>query len=143
LNRPIFLGIGLVALGLGLHVGCDYSPPPSLNPEGSSPVRFAPPLSGPIAAGGSSQSTVRGRDKEERASILESAVTLIERAALQPGGENFKLAIDKLNYYFEGTSLPQYQLAPKAREYLRPQLPPNYVKDLENRTWSLRDARHL
>jgi tetratricopeptide (TPR) repeat protein len=142
LNRPICLGIGLLAFGVGL-VGCDYSPPPSLNTQGGSPGRFAPPLSGPVASGGSAQSTAVLRKQDERAAILESAVTLIQRAALQPGGENFKLATEKLNYYFEGTSLPEYQLAPQSREYLRSQLPPNYLKDLESRAWSLRDARHL
>ena len=41
---------------------------------------------------------------EERIAILESSITLIQRAALQPGGENFELAVKKLNQYFEGTT---------------------------------------
>jgi tetratricopeptide (TPR) repeat protein len=145
LNRQIGLGIGLTTIGLGLLVvmSCDYSAPSSLSPGGASPGKFAPPLSGPTVTSRPSVSTSGPRLQEQRTAILDSAVTLIQRAALQPGGEHFKLATEKLSYYFEGTPLPNYQLSPPSREYLRTQLPTNFLRELESRNWSLRDARHL
>jgi len=84
------------------------------------------------------------RGQEERTAILESSIILIQRAALQPGGENFREAVKKLNQYFEGTSPSEYRLDSAVREYLKTQLPPNVIKDLEDRNWSdKRDTRHL
>jgi len=68
---------------------------------------------------------------------------LIQRAALQPGGKNFDLAIQKLNHYFEGTSLQDYELDPAARAYLETQLTPQMLKEIENRNWVPRDTRHI
>ncbi len=51
--------------------------------------------------------------------------------------------MQKLNHYFEGTKPAEYELGSTAREYLRTQLPPTELKELENRSWLLRDARHL
>ena len=46
---------------------------------------------------------VAARDSTEKAAILASSIELIQRAALQPGGDNFRLATQKLNQFFEGT----------------------------------------
>jgi hypothetical protein len=70
-------------------------------------------------------------------------MTLIQRAALQPGGQNFDLAIQKLNHYFEGTSLQDYLLEPAARAYLETQLAAPVLKEIENRNWIPRDTRHI
>jgi tetratricopeptide (TPR) repeat protein len=129
LNRRIRLWSGLTALGLGLMPlwGCDYSKPPMLN--------------SPAGAGGELARLPRA---DERSAILESSITLIQRAALQPGGKNFELAVKKLNQYFEGTPLSSYQLEPAARDYLATQLPASMLKGLENRNWNPRgDTRHL
>jgi len=75
--------------------------------------------------------------------MMESSMTLIKGAALQPGGRNFDLAIQKLNHYFEGTSLQDYMLEPVARAYLEAQLTPQMLKELENRNWVPRDTRHI
>jgi hypothetical protein len=83
------------------------------------------------------------RADEERTAILESSITLIQRAALQPGGKNFQYAVQKLNQYFEGTPAGLYQLETAPREYLASQLPPKMIREIENRNWTLRDARHL
>jgi hypothetical protein len=80
---------------------------------------------------------------EERRAILESSITLIQKAALQPGGDNFRLAVQKLNQYFEGTDPAAYQLESPAREYLRTQYPAPLLSELESVKWTLRDARHL
>ena len=70
----------------------------------------------------------RRRDDETRKALLDSAMTLIQRAALQPGGDNFKLAVQKLNQYFEGTSPSEYALDSAAREYLKTQIPAAVVE---------------
>jgi hypothetical protein len=136
----------LSALGLGLTllVGCDYSPPSAFDGTGGtykSGISLAP---SPRSTG-SSPPTIGGsqRSSEERKAILESSITLIQKAALQPGGDNFRLAVQKLNQYFEGTDSAGYQLEPAARDYLATQLPPQMLRELENPQWSLRDARHL
>ena len=51
-------------------------------------------------------------------------MNLIQRAALQPGGETSSWPIQKLNQYFDGTSPTEYQLDSAAREYLMTQMPP-------------------
>ena len=71
------------------------------------------------------------RDDETRKALLDSAMNLIQKAALQPGGENFRLAIQKLNQYFEGTSRAEYQLESAAREYLNTQMPPKCRREPE------------
>ena len=70
-------------------------------------------------------------------------MTLIQRAALQPGGDNFRLAVQKLNQYFEGTAQAEYELDSAAREYLRTQFPAGVVENLSDRTWTANDTRHI
>ena len=80
---------------------------------------------------------------EDRTAILNSAMTLIQRAALQPGGEDFKLAVQQLNQYFDGTSPSEYQLESPAREYLKTQMPASVVEELADRNWiASRHAAH-
>ncbi len=135
--------LGVAATMLALVAGCDYGapePPPELDslPHVATGVDVTPDLD----AGGRAQS-IAPRASDERSAILESSITLIQRAALKPGGDNFKLAVQKLNHYFDGTSPADYQLDPPAMAYLLTQLPPQMVRELQNRNWSLRDARHL
>src|SRR4029079_9917802 len=79
----------------------------------------------------------------EKSAILKSSIELIQRAALQPGGDNFRLATQKLNQYFEGTPAQDYQIASPARAFLGQQLPETLLREVEKPTWTLRDARHL
>lgn len=135
---------GFVLLFGWLLIGCDYSAPELLDRTSDKLGSDALPAldsttPGPAAAG--APSVQRGQD--ERTAILEGSIILIQHAALQPGGDNFKEAVKKLNQYFEGTSPREYQLDPAAREYLKTQLPPAALTELENPNWSLRDARHL
>jgi hypothetical protein len=133
---------------LALAAGCDYSrprddvlqPPPVLAPRRSIVVN-------PKAKGASGSGAAR--DSSERAAILASSIELIQRAALQPGGDNFGLATQKLNQYFEGTPAAEYQLDSAARAYLQVQLPRDptggrdLLAELESPRWTNRDARHL
>jgi tetratricopeptide (TPR) repeat protein len=146
LNRRIRLVSGLAGVVLGLvpFWGCDYSAPDPLSvPQGGGNVA-ANPLPEPKALGAVGAPASAPRATEERTAILDSSITLIQRAALQPGGKNFELAVKKLNQYFEGTPLSAYQLEPPAREYLARQLPPPILKELANRNWNPRgDTRHI
>ena len=142
MSRRIYLGTGLVCFGvaLGLTSGCDYS----RDRVGDVPSGTYRP--GMVAFPGSSRTQaqpVAARDSTEKAAILASSIELIQRAALQPGGDNFGLATQKLNQFFEGTPQADYQLDSAARAYLQPQLPPAKLSELETTVWSLRDARHL
>jgi len=142
LSGRIYLGTGLVCFGvaLGLASGCDYS----RDRVGDVPSGTYRP--GMVAYPGSSRTQaqpVAARDSTEKAAILASSIELIQRAALQPGGDNFGLATQKLNQFFEGTPQADYQLDSAARVFLQPQLPPAKLSELETTVWSLRDARHL
>ena len=68
---------------------------------------------------------------------------MIQGAAEQPGGENFRLAIQKLNHYFDGTKRAEYQHEEAARGYLLTQVPPSVVETLCDRTWTDPDTRHI
>jgi tetratricopeptide (TPR) repeat protein len=148
LIRTIFTRTARVVLSssLLLLASCDYSAPPSLSPtQGVSIPVSASPASptGTAAPRDLTQSNPDPKGQEERTAILDSVMTLIQRAALQPGNENFKLAIQKLNHYFVGTTPSSYRLDSESREFLRTQLPPGYANELESQNWTLRDARHV
>jgi hypothetical protein len=128
-------------LALALLASCDYSAPTSSEaPAGTFRLGVA---RSPAPGGEKTQPVTVARDPAECAAILESSIKLIQGAALQPGGDNFKLATKKLNQYFEGTPRSEYQIDSAAREYLETQLPRYLIQDLESPTWTLRDARHL
>ena len=138
----IYFGTGLACLGiaLGLASGCDYSRERN-DFKWSGTYR-----GGAVKASNSSKSQPKvatARDSTERATILASSIELIQRAALQPGGDNFGLATQKLNQFFEGTPQSEYLLDSAARAFLQPQLPPEKLRELETTLWSLRNARHL
>src|SRR5208282_847819 len=133
----------LLILVIGLSCGCDYSAPESSEPSSANLPRDLSPASGGRSSAANSSLASTPRAHEERAAILESSITLIKKAAEQPGGKNFDLAIQKLNHYFEGSSLQDYVLDPAARAYLATQLLPQMLKELENRNWVPRDTRHI
>ena len=143
----LWAGQTAAILGLAVLTGCDYAAPdPSLATSGTSRPGYLPSTGSKSSLPGSTAGNRYApgpRTQEERTAILESSITLIKGAALQPGGDNFRLAVQKLNHYFEGTKPAEYQLGSTAREYLRTQLPPTELKELQNPSWLLRDARHL
>jgi hypothetical protein len=70
-------------------------------------------------------------------------MTLIERAALQPGGRHFDEAVRKLNQYFEGTDSTEYQLESTARQFLSAQLDPASINQFQSKEFRLPDTRHI
>jgi hypothetical protein len=84
------------------------------------------------------------RDSADKATILASSIELIQGAALRPGGDNFRMATQQLNQFFEGTPESEYKIDSTARSFLVDQLPPELLQELEKPTWNPRnDARHL
>lgn len=132
----IRLSISLAAVALA---GCDYSRPVTTAGTGT----FRPGSVKLPGTSGVSPPVKVVRDSAERSAILVSSIELIQRAALQPGGDNFGLATQKLNQYFEGTPASEYQMPFEARAFLETQLPKNTLRDMENPEWTKRDARHL
>ena len=136
---------GLCIALLTILTSCDYSPPRTFErPTGT----FRETFSAKVDRPGSSKSKVAattGTEREgmERTAILDSSITLIQRASLQPGGRNFDLAIQKLNQYFEGTPVKDYELDSATKEFLKSQLPSDVVQNMQNSRWELRDARHV
>ena len=146
MNRRMLYWSALACLGLALmpYLGCDYSSPGPLSGTGGGEDIGASPLPETGAPGLAGKVASVPRAVEERTAILDSSITLIKRAALRPGGQNFELAVKKLNQYFEGTPVSVYQLDLAAHEYLSRQLPPPMLKELENRNWNARnDTRHI
>ena len=144
MNRRIVLWSGLAAAGVGLMplCGCDYSSSnlvddPSMRRSASRfrfPDRKARNADGKAANG--------PRNAEERTAILESSITLIQRAALQPGGKNFELAVKKLNHYFEGTPPPRTSFDRRHATIWPPSCRLDAQEPREP-NWNLRDTRHL
>jgi hypothetical protein len=138
-NVAVALGVGF-AMGLG--GGCDYSRDRSDEmPSGS----FTPgslPLS---SLSKSDRPGISVRDSSDRALILSSSIELIQTAALRPGGDNFRMATQQLNQFFEGTPHLEYRIDSAERAYLTSeQVPPELLADLEKPSWDPRtDARHL
>ncbi len=124
-------------------ISCDYSSPPTTSqldvPPDNSLARFDPVRQNNRPEGANAAK----RSSEDRLAILNSAMTQIQRACLQPGGEDFKLAVQRLNQYFDGTSPSEYQLESAAREYLKTQMPASVLDELTDRNWILRDTRHI
>lgn len=137
---PPVLALVLVFL---FAAGCDYSPP-SETVTPTSHVTLGPVPQGRSYTGGAGSRGGSGRrSSEQRKAILENSITLIQRAAEQPGGEHFAQAVRKLNQYFEGTDPRDYQLDSAVAEFLTPQLGPQGIQKLQSQNWEQRDTRHI
>lgn len=145
MNRRLRIWSGLAAAGLGLAAasGCDYSLPD--NDRVDEGRTFLGPIPGARGPGNDAAiSNLAKRTPEQQKAILDSSINLIERASIKPGGENYRLAVNKLNQYFdEGTDPARYQLNPAARDFLAAQLGPDAIDQLQGRQWNDRDTRHI
>ena len=136
-------GAALAGLLVVAFSGCNYTPPGrTVTTKGNYRPGVLPTSKGKRGPG--SGAVLGKRDEVERAAILESSIKLIQGAALKPGGDNFRLATQKLNQYFEGTPRASYQLDPEVLAFLSGILPPGMIESLQLPNWSeRRDARHL
>jgi hypothetical protein len=145
LSRRVTYCSGLAAalLFLASFVSCDYSPRETFDDAAPAPKDSLPGLPPGGRPPLAENAVGPKRDDDTRKALLNSAMNLIHRAALQPGGEDFKLAVQKLNQYFDGTRLSEYQHESLSREFLSHHLPVPVVDELSDRNWTLRDARHI
>ncbi len=148
MNRRLHPRYTLAAAGLGLALsfaaGCDYSiPDMDSGPRGRTTLGAMPTKKG-SGTTPAAKSVASRRSPEERKAILDSIITLIERASVKPGGEHYAQAVKKLNQYFdESTDPARYQLESAARDYLAAQLGPGAINQLQARDWTDRDTRHI
>jgi hypothetical protein len=141
-TRPWLLAAGL----LSALAGCDYSSPTPMVPTGmdeSDVSKSGATVSGTLGSSSFATSSIGGDGDEKRGAILDHVINLIQTASLKPGGQNFEIATDNLNQYFEHTPASDFAMSSAARAYLSEELPPQAVPDLESPRWSLRDARHI
>lgn len=122
--------------------GCDYSPPTETITL-TSRVTLGPVPQSRSRTGDAGSRASSRRSSEQRKAILENSITLIQRAAEQPGGEHFKEAVRKLNQYFEGIDPGEYQLDSAVAEFLEPQIGPQGIQKLQGQDWEQRDTRHI
>lgn len=132
-----------LALGVSLLSGCEYNPPSTVASVKGTVRPGVMPVSSRAKATGPGASTSGRRSTEERKAILENSVTLIQRAAIQPGGAHFDEAVRKLNQYFDGSDPAEYRLDSAARAFLAAQLNPDKIRSIEGTQWELRDTRHI
>lgn len=145
----------LLMVSASLLAGCDYSPttpapePIGIINEGNAPVR--------TGIGGGQAITSLNKDpmvdsearRERKTAILKAVINLIQTAAIRPGGQNFKQAIEKLNDYFEGSDPAAYTLSPAASSFLLSQTTMGRkwgepaIKALQSPNWDIKDARHI
>lgn len=135
--RAALLGVSLASLALG--AGCSYKPSTK---TASSQGSYTPGAG--ISRTAAKAGPVARRDAVQRAAILESSIELIKGAALKPGGDNFRLATQKLNQFFEGTPPAEYVVRNDVLRFLTRQLPRKMMDEVQASSWSEgRDARHI
>ncbi len=144
-GRRLKLGAGVALLGLGFSIvltSCDYSDPDAARVTASPGTYERGSGLGPSGIGGPSTDAgiIPAGDK---GAILDSVIKLIQTAALKPGGDNFAIATKNLNQYFSDAGASDYELTPEARAYLLEVMPAGAVKELENPSFRMPDARHL
>jgi hypothetical protein len=123
-----WLTLGLLWLTVILP-GCDYSAP--------APTTVVSTPDSLIPGGGAITS-------EHKGVILKNVLELIRTAAMKPGGDNFRIATENLNQYFNDIRPSDFALKPEDRAALLQQFPAAAVADLENPMFRTRpDARHL
>lgn len=147
MKRRLSLLVALTCL-TSVWAGCDYSSS-ELTPAATSAISPESSQVANLPADSSSDpaSSTTGGDSSFNAmkpTILESVISLIQTAALKPGGDNFKLAVLKLNTYFEDIPRSQFALDPAVRDYLKAaKLPDQVMAGFERTSFEMPDSRHL
>lgn len=140
------LGLGPLALA-ALLAGCDYSAP-----DDSALYSPSAPTKVPIGArnemvastAASAAKVASTEERERREAILENVMQLIETAYQKPGGDNFAIATENLNQYFNQDLVPaDFGMSAPARDYLLSLVPDDVIKQLESVNFTIRDARHI
>ncbi|MBI1322018.1 hypothetical protein GC170_02365 [bacterium] len=88
-------------------------------------------------------------DAEQQAAILDSVLNLLSKASSNPGGDNFTIATEQLNQYFNRNATAiEFNLSPPAFQFLtRLGMPEKnmteFTKKLQEPKFSIMDARHI
>jgi hypothetical protein len=88
-------------------------------------------------------------DDQQQAAILDSVLHLLSTAAANPGGDNFTIATEQLNQYFNrNASIAEFNLSPESFQFLnRLGMPEknltDFTKKLQEAKFSIMDARHI
>lgn len=88
-------------------------------------------------------------DAQQQAAILDSVLTLLARAGSNPGGDNFTIATEMLNQYFNRNALAsEFNLSQDSLLFLnRLGLPPQdldkFIKNLQEPKFNMMDGRHI
>lgn len=143
-SSRIALALALV-VGLGL-AGCDYSPsklPPEAAGAYDGSSSSIPPAAS-AAGGGGAQGPTEDEAAAMRPAILESVLSLIDNAALKPGGDSFKQAISKLNTYFTEVPAERFALNADLRTYLSQSgIPAPLIEAIGQRSFDMPETRHV
>ena len=153
MKRRIRRRLGVACLAAFL-VGCSYSSdeepvaPPPLSEDPTVPASRAGATAAYTtgAAPAEAEAEAGSEERKKRDAILENVIRLIQSARLKPGGENFGIAAENLNEYFErDANAADFQMTPRARQFLLQQgLPKELIASMEGRSFDARsDARHL
>jgi hypothetical protein len=84
-------------------------------------------------------------DVIQQAAILDSVLNLLATAGTNPGGDNFTIATEQLNQYFNRNATgTDFNLSQSAMAYLiEIGFPETAIKGLQDPLFSIRDARHI
>jgi hypothetical protein len=151
---PFFLsalGLALVLGGCGYDKDTSDDVPTGTVTKGVQPV--LPSQTSISTTAGTSQAGPGSTGTRNKA-ILENVVTLIERAIIRPGGQNFEIATRNLNQYFDNPNPADYAMSEEVRTFVARGLPEvvtrirrkpaeEVVKEFERPQFQMPDARHL
>jgi hypothetical protein len=135
------LGI-LVLASIVLLAGCRGREDSDLTDLSPTPGTEAP-TTGSQPAGDLNASGGVNKSEEERKAILSGIMQLIRTAPDNPGGQNFTIATEHLNQYFEGVDAKAFAMNEPERAYLLPRVKEKGIADLESPQFQIRDARHI
>jgi hypothetical protein len=83
------------------------------------------------------------KSEGDRKAILSGIMQLVRSAPDNPGGDNFTIATEHLNQYFEGVDAKSFAMEEPERAYLLPRIKEKGINDLESPQFQIRDARHI
>jgi hypothetical protein len=90
-----------------------------------------------------SQQETAENDEAPKDTVIRNVLQLIRTAPTNPGGDNFNIAAENLNHYFEGTLPSEFLLAPDARQNLERMLKSTGVRDTKTALQQYQDPKFI
>jgi hypothetical protein len=91
----------------------------------------------------------QSQNTEQQTAILDSVLHLLSTSATNPGGDNFTIATEQLNQYFNrNATAAEFNLSPESFQFLNKIGMPaknltEFTKKLQEAKFSIMDARHI